>query len=320
MRVSDVFGLHHAQRDVERLQVLDERAAVLAEVHRLPQAVGVAGRELDASACSASSRMVESRSEPSRWTCRSVFGSFSMSSSGIVASGGLCHGETYHAARSAPGAPRAREPAHVRRRRAKEHIHAAFEAPLGCRRAARRSRHGAARCWLPAAAARASPAQRVAGAGPPRSAAASAARPPSRPPGAARFRRTGPTRAGAAAPRSARAMVVTDNAIATHVGADVLAAGGNAVDAAVATAFALAVAFPTAGNIGGGGFLVARVGGKIVRARLPRGRSRRGDARHVPRARRQADRRFARGLALLGRPGERRGPLGGLARARLEEA
>jgi gamma-glutamyltranspeptidase / glutathione hydrolase len=71
-----------------------------------------------------------------------------------------------------------------------------------------------------------------------------------------------PYPSGAAAPRSSRAMVVTDNALATKVGADVLAAGGNAVDAAVATAFAMAVAFPTAGNIGGGGFLVARVGGK----------------------------------------------------------
>jgi gamma-glutamyltranspeptidase / glutathione hydrolase len=58
--------------------------------------------------------------------------------------------------------------------------------------------------------------------------------------------------------RSSKGMVVTDNAISSNVGRDVLASGGNAADAAVATAFALAVAYPTAGNIGGGGFAVTR--------------------------------------------------------------
>src|SRR5438874_2681733 len=64
--------------------------------------------------------------------------------------------------------------------------------------------------------------------------------------------------AGSQPARSKTGLVISASDIASQVGAQILRNGGNAIDAAVATAFALAVTHPTAGNIGGGGFLLYR--------------------------------------------------------------
>ncbi len=118
--------------------------------------------------------------------------------------------------------------------------------------------------------------------------------------------------------RGVHGMVVCTEPRAARVGLDVLKRGGNAVDAAVAVGFALAVTHPSAGNLGGGGFMMIRDGIRHGRrARLPRDGAVGGLSRHVPGCLRKArsrclDRRVARFRRARHRGGA--GPGAGVAR------